>query len=186
MPHFSLSFTFPLKILFTQMQATQLELKLWDDLERASAMPETADLDHLWAELEQFISGLPHERQLHTAGKAIEQIAEVFALRSELIFSAWEEAHSDEGPAVDEDAISGLVRQTMTLDLADLVEEPVAEHRQRQSHTSSVDSVAGPVDKAVLLEAFESEIELVEAQAQADPLGYRSSNSDRLQPKPRS
>jgi len=29
------------------MQATQLELALWDDLERASAMPETADLDHL-------------------------------------------------------------------------------------------------------------------------------------------
>jgi len=149
------------------MQATQLELALWDDLERASAMPETVDLDHLWAELEQLLERLPHEQQLHTAGKAIEQIAEVFALRSNSILPAWEEVHSDEGPAVDEDAISGLVRQSMNLNLADLVEEPVAEHRQRQSHAPSADSVAGPVDKVPLLEASESKIELVEAQAQA-------------------
>jgi len=104
---------------------------------------------------------------LQTAGKAITQIVEVFALRCDLILSAWEAVHNDQGPAVDEDAIAGLVRQSMNLDLADLVEEPVAEHRQRQSRTPSVDSVAGPVDKAALLEAFESEIELVEAQAQA-------------------
>jgi len=72
------------------MQATQLELALWDDLERASAMPETVDLDHLWAELEQLLERLPHEQQLHTAGKAIEQIAEVFALRSNSILPSRE------------------------------------------------------------------------------------------------
>jgi len=149
------------------MQTTQLELKLWHDLEQASATAETADLDHLWQELEVALMPLPSEQRLHMAGKAIEQIVAVFALRSDLILSAWEEVHNDQGPAIDEDAISGLVRQTMSLDLADLVEEQVAEHRQRQSHTPSVDSVAGLVDKAELLEAFESEIELVEAQAQA-------------------
>jgi len=149
------------------MQTTQLELKLWHDLEQASATAETADLDHLWQELEAALMPLPSEQRLHMSGKAIEQLAEVFALRSDLILSAWEEAHSGEGPAVDEDAIAGLVRQTMTLDLSDLMEEPVAEHRQRQSLAPSADSVAGPVDKAALLEGFESEIELVEAQAQA-------------------
>jgi len=148
------------------MPATQLELSLWDNLEQASATPETANITQLWGELEQFIAELPHEQRLQAAGKAIAQIVEVFALRCDLILSAWEEAHNDQGPAVDEDAIAGLVRQTMTLDLAELIEEPVAEHRQRQSRASSTDSVAGPVDKAALLEAFDSEIEAVEAEAQ--------------------
>jgi len=141
------------------MQTTQLELKLWHNLEEASATAETADLDHLWQELETALGPLPSEQRLQMAGKAIEQIVEVFTLRSDLILSAWEEVHSGAGPAVDEDALSGLVQQSMSLDLSDLMEEPVAEHRQRQSLAPSADSVAGPVDKAALLEAFESEIE---------------------------
>jgi len=162
------------------MQTTQLELKLWHDLEQASATAETADLDHLWQELEVALRPLPSEQRLHMAGKAIEQIVEVFALRSDLILSAWEEAHNDQGPAIDEDALSGLVRQTMSLDLADLVEEPVAEQRQRQSRTPSVDSVAGLVDKAALLEAFESEIELVEAQAQAQSVAMAVAHDENV------
>ncbi len=152
---------------FAQMQTTQLELSLWNNLEQASTTPETADLSHLWQELEAAIVPLPHEQRLQTAGKAIAQIVEVFALRSDLILSAWEEVHNDQGPAVDEEALSGLVRQTMSLDLSELMEEPVAEQRQRQPPALFTDSVVGPVDKAALLEAFESEIELVEAQAQA-------------------
>ncbi len=134
------------------MRTTQLQLNLWDDLEQATVAPETADIAQLWTELEQFIAGLPLELRLQTAGKAIEQIAEVFALRSDMILSAWEEAHNDAGPAVDEDVIAGLVRQTMNLDLSELMEEPVAAHRQRYSRTPSAISVAGPVDKAVLLQ----------------------------------
>lgn len=91
---------------------------------------------------------------------------EVFAQRSDLLLSAWEDAHNDEGPAVNEDAISGLVRQTMTLDLSGLMEESAPE--QRQPRTQPALSVAGSVDKAALLEAFNSEIELVEAQAHAE------------------
>jgi len=63
------------------MLSTQLELNLWDESEQASIAPEAADLDHLWLELEQLIAGLPHEQRLQTAGKGIEQIAEVFSLR---------------------------------------------------------------------------------------------------------
>jgi len=136
------------------MQTTQLELSLWENLEQASATAETADLDHLWQKLEAAIGPLPQEQRLQIAGKAIAQIVEVFALRSDLILSAWEEAHNDQGPAVDEDALSGLVRQTMTLNLSELMEEPVAEQRQRRPHAPTADSVAGPVDKAALLEAF--------------------------------
>lgn len=120
----------------------------------------------LWQELEEALGLLPLEQRLQTAGKAIEQIVEVFALRSNLLISAWEDTHSREGPAVDEDAIAGLVRQTMTLDLSALMEESAPE--QRQPRPQPTLSVAGPVDKAALLEAFDSEIEVVEAQAQAE------------------
>jgi len=103
---------------------------------------------------------------------------EVFTLRSDLILSAWEEAHNDDGPAVDEDAISRLVRQMMTLDLSELMEEPVAEHRQRQSCASFTNSVADPVDKATLLEAFGSEIEAVEAEAQRQSSAFSAAHKE--------
>lgn len=134
-------------------------------LEQASATPETEDLLHLWQELEATIGPLPQEQRWQTAGNAIAQIVKVFALRCDLILSAWEEAHNDHGPAVDEDAIAGLVRQTMNLDLAELMEQPVPEQRRPQSPSTA--SVAGLVDKVVLLEAFNSEIEAVEAEARA-------------------
>lgn len=149
------------------MPTTQLQLNLWDELEQATAAPESADISHLWAQLEQSVTELPGELKLHTAGKAIAQIAEVFALRSDSLLSAWEEAHNDDGPTFEEDAISGLVRQTMNLDLSELMETPAPEQRQRQSLALSTESVAGEVSKEALLEAFESEIELVETQAQA-------------------
>jgi ATP-dependent Clp protease ATP-binding subunit ClpA len=126
------------------MQTTQLELSLWDNLEQASATAETADLDHLWQELEAAISLLPHEHRLQTDGKVITQIVKVFALRCDYILSAWEEAHNEHGPAVDEDAIAGLVRQTMNLDLSELMEVPAPE--QRQPRSASVASVSGPVE----------------------------------------
>jgi len=149
------------------MRTTQLELNLWDELEEASTTPETVDLVHLWQELETALALLPHEQRLPMAGKAIEQIAEVFALHSDFILSAWEEEHNEEGPAVDEVAIAGLVRQTINFDLSDLMEEPVAAQRQRQPRAAAAESIAGLVDKAALLEAFDSELELVEAQAQS-------------------
>jgi len=46
------------------------------------------------------------------------------------------------------------------------MEVPVVEQRQRQPLAPAADSVVGSVDKAALLEAFDSEIEAVEAEAQ--------------------
>jgi len=57
------------------MPTTQLELKLWEDLEEAAITPETADLVHLWQELEAVLASLSQEQKLPMAGKAIEQIA---------------------------------------------------------------------------------------------------------------
>jgi len=50
----------------------------------------------------------------------------------------------------------------MSLDLEELIANPEPITRQRKpSLTDSVESVAGVVDKEVLLEVFDTEIELV-------------------------
>jgi len=152
--------------------AIQLELDLWQQLEAATQQPESADLGQLWQGLEQAIASVPRQQQLPMAATAIAQIIEVFTLRADWLLSALEVKDSSQGPVLPEDFLTGWLRQSMSIDLADLKEEGFAlepSMRQRRSPGStSGESVAGVVDKATLLDAFETEIELVEAQAGAE------------------
>jgi len=151
--------------------AIQLELDLWQQLEAATQQPESADLGQLWQGLEQAIATVPRPQQLPMAAAAISQIVEVFTLRADWLLSALEVKDSSQGPVLSEDFLSGLLRQSMSIDLADLKEEgfvlePVPRQR-RSTGLASGESVAGLVDKDTLLEVFDTEIELVEAQAEA-------------------
>jgi len=145
--------------------ATQLELDLWKCLAAASSQPEEADLGRLWQGLEQALVCVPQGQRLQVAAQAITQIAEVFCLRAELVLAALEASDNSQGPVLPEDFLAGLMRQSMSIDVAELKEEwlgpqPVIQPRITPSSVA-IDSVAGPVNKAALLEAFESEIELV-------------------------
>jgi len=149
----------------------QLELDLWQQLEAATQQPESADLRQLWQGLEQAIASVPRQQQLPMAATAIAQIIEVFALRADWLLSALEVKDCSQGPVLSEDFLTGWLRQSMSIDLADLKEEGFAleptTRQRRSSGLASEESVAGLVDKEVLLEAFDTEIELVEAQAGA-------------------
>lgn len=149
------------------MNSTQLQLDLWQELKEAEQTPEQCDLNQLCNGLEAAITTIPLTQQLKTAAAAFFQIAEIFVLRAEILLNDWEQTHSDEGPALEEDDLSELLRQSMSLELDELIAEPEPYTRQFPSHTPSVESVAVSVDKAALLEAFDSEIELVEAVAHA-------------------
>lgn len=154
----------------------QLELNLWQDLESAAAVPEAANLAELMQALEEAIAPLPQQLQLQTAAEGILRIAQVYASRSDWLLSSWEEAHNPKGPILGEDMLSGLVRQTMTLDLAALIESPVPEHRHRQQSSAPGESIAGSVDKAALLQVLqEIEAESAEAQTAADPFSLAHS-----------
>jgi len=147
----------------------QLELDLWQQLEAATQQPESADLRQLWQGLEQAIASVPRQQQLPMAATAIAQIIEVFTLRADWLLSALEVKDSSQGPVLPKDFLDGWLRQSMTVDLSDLKEEgfvmePVPRQR-RSPHLTSGESVAGAVDKDTLLEVFDTEIELVEAQA---------------------
>jgi len=102
----------------------QLELDLWGDLTTALKEPEAADMELLWHSLDQAIAFQDSNEQLLVAGDAIAQIVEVYVKRAKSILDSLEvNDDSGEGPVLDEDFLSGLMRQSMSIDLSDLMEE---------------------------------------------------------------
>ena len=101
----------------------QLELDLWGDLKTALTQPESADMKLLWHSLEDAIAHQDTNGQLLVAGDAIAQIVEVYVKRAKSILDSLEVTDSNDVPVLDEDFLSGLMRQSMTLDLSDLMEE---------------------------------------------------------------
>ncbi|XHX78524.1 MAG: hypothetical protein RBJ76_00870 [Stenomitos frigidus ULC029] len=127
---------------------------LWRSLQSAIAHPEAAALAPLWQALETALAPLPQEAQLRVAGEAIAQIAEVYAARAEAILSTLDGEPTPTEPILDADFLSGLVKQSTSLNLEALVEAAPAERRSRVTHP--IDSVAGVIDKQTLLDALDS------------------------------
>lgn len=151
------------------MKITQLELALWQELREAELTPQDSDLRWLCQGLEVAIAATPKAQKLQVAGEAVLLIAGILKLRAEGMLTDWEQAHSLEGPTLEADDLSQLIRQSMALELDDLIAEPEPVTRQpKKALEQSAESVAGIVDKAALLEAFESEINLAENQGQDD------------------
>jgi len=69
------------------MEVQQLELDLWQSLEKASRFPETADLRSLCDALEQTLSDQSLAEQLTVAGDVLVQLSEVHAARANLLIS---------------------------------------------------------------------------------------------------
>ncbi len=101
----------------------QLELDLWGDLKTALKEPEAADMELLWHSLDQAIALSDSHEQLLVAGDAIAQIVEVYVKRANGILDSLEVTDDSQGPVLGDDLLSGLMRQSMSLDLSDLMEE---------------------------------------------------------------
>ena len=119
----------------------QLELDLWGDLKTALTEPESADMELLWQGLEEAIAHQDSNEQLLVAGNAIAQIVEVYVKRANGILDSLEVTDNSDGPVLDEDFLSGLMRQSMTLDLSDLMEEFTFETESSPALVGSVVSV---------------------------------------------
>lgn len=131
------------------MQAIQLELDLWNNLEAAAAQPLAANMNELWQELSDAIAPLPQQLQLAVAAEAILQITLIHSKRAIALLDDWGKApdyYSE--PVLDEDALSGMLRQTMTLDLDALLEP--SPYYPRQSSRYGTQSVAPYVDRATM------------------------------------
>jgi len=130
---------------------------LWQELEDAASIPEQADLQLLYQMLDQAIALVPEHLRLAVAGEAILQLANIYAARASTLLDAWERSHNSLGPVLTAEGLADLlVRQSLHVDLGDLVQVP--EHRyvrSKESLLSTVDSVTGHVDKNALLEVLE-------------------------------
>ena len=101
----------------------QLQLNLWQQLEQAQAQPEVTDWRQLCLAFDETIKLTPVELRLATAADAIEQMADVLLARATAWAEDWNRRPGD-GPVLDEDLFAELVRQSFSLDLSGLVDEP--------------------------------------------------------------
>jgi hypothetical protein len=137
------------------MEVQQLELDLWQSLEKASRFPETADLRSLCDALEHTLSNQSLAEQLTVAGDVLVQLSEVHAARANLWISGWERRHNPAEPVVNLEECVDLFVQSLTLDVSELFEEPepiqYPANRKQKSSIQEEGSVVGEVDKNALL-----------------------------------
>ncbi len=105
------------------MTVIQLQLNLWQQLQQAQTQPQATNWRQLCLAFDEAIALTPVHRQLATAADAIEQMAEVLAARAEAWAKDWYRKPGD-GPVLDGDLLTELVRQSFLLDLSSLVDEP--------------------------------------------------------------
>ena len=131
------------------MQTTvrQLELSLWKDLKAAANDPEAADVLQLWQDLEQVLGSVQEDQRLQLAGEAISQIVEVFARKANSMLAASEIRDTSVGPILSEDFLSDLMRQSMTIDLSDLMEDLFSDDLDPQDKETAWGSSITLLDK---------------------------------------
>ncbi len=61
--------------------------------------------------------------------EAIQQLADLLALRAESYFEEWQQRFDPVGPCLDTEDSSDLLRQSFSLELDDLIEEPEPTYR---------------------------------------------------------
>lgn len=138
------------------MKGEQLEIDLWNQLRRAQQMPETVGVAQILDAVEVAAARLPETKRLQFAGEALLQVAQICETRAELLMSEWEEASRD--PVVEQGFFDDLVRQTMAVDLSELIEPtPARKPRTRRAKSNGTEegSVAATVDKAAVLAMVE-------------------------------
>jgi hypothetical protein len=136
------------------------ELILKALLGEALAEPMSADLHALWIRILPMLAELPDAHQLRLAGFLILQLVELHELRADDFLGSlnqWLRGDvTAQDPVMDETFFTGLIQQTMYLDLSELVEQKPP--RRRKAATGrSPESIAGQVDKQRLLEVLDLE-----------------------------
>ena len=125
----------------------------FDELvEEARANPGTADIGQLCQMLLSGSRNTTLEEQLIVAGIGISKIVEVFSLRAEILLWDWEHGEMTD-PVLGAEELVGVLRQSMTLNLDDLLEPPPDLTRgPRLPHWENGETLAGEIDKATLLD----------------------------------
>ncbi len=123
---------------------------MWQDLKTAKSEPLVADLQQLWSKLEQVIELTDKNQKLRVLGDAIVAIVEIYVMRANAILSTLEAPDTSGGePILSEDFLNDLMRQSMSIDLSDMMEKlfPEPESKPRSPVPSRGTIVAALDDK---------------------------------------
>ncbi|MBD1871283.1 hypothetical protein H6F95_29060 [Cyanobacteria bacterium FACHB-471] len=136
----------------------QTETNLWQELNDAVAVPQIANLKRLCELLDWAIEQIPEDQQLGLAGRAIEQMVEIYALRFSWLMGSWGEADavSNEAlPVLNLGALEVWVRQSMSVDLDALIEQPRSSRNRGRQTLDATDSILGIVSPDAVLQMVE-------------------------------
>ena len=144
-------------------------IDLWQELEEATEAPRSVNFESLWSMLEKAIEHLLQAQQLAIAGNAIEQMAEIVRLRSTILISDWEAAHSEvelDAPTIEMALVDAWVRQSMAVNLDAFVEQPRSTRRRSvKVKLAPTDSIVGEVEPAAIVQMLD---EMEREQSAAD------------------
>jgi len=135
-------------------------------LRQALHHPEQVDFNCLFQALEGYLKQKTQHERLSIAGTAFVQLAELYELRAERLLNSWEENHSDtdKEPVITDDMLVSFLRQSMSLDIEDILESThYAQRLSAPSGDRQVESVVGAVNKSDLLNVLDD----IEIQQQA-------------------
>ena len=136
----------------------QAEIDLWQELREGISMPQSANLKRLCELLDWAIAQLSENQQLEVAGRAIEQMAEIYALRFNSLMGAWEDANSfleEMLPVLDLEALEVWIRQSMSVDLDVLIDKPMSHRNRERQAPESADSIVAIVEPEAILQMVE-------------------------------
>jgi hypothetical protein len=136
---------------------TTITPELTQAFQSAIDQPEAADLTALWQQIEREIACLPSALQLRVAGAAIDQLAGIWLTRAKYLLGTLEEPQAPTEPIFDSSLLGGLVQQSQSLNLDNLIQPAPPERRQRPSG-----SIVGAVEKSQLLAALTSLVDSVQ------------------------
>ena len=145
------------------MTIQPLGQSLWETLRVARLMPERANLGELMpridaalAQLSTSSARMTDSARLQAAGELLLQLADLCAARAEALMTGWEETHRD--PIVERGFFADVVRQTMAVDLSDLMEPvPPRKRRTKRIKPTAIQegSIVALVDKTAVLALVE-------------------------------
>jgi len=139
------------------MRGEQFELKLWNAIAEASKTPEDADLVQVWGILDQALVGLDMRSQLQIAGEAVGQLANLFSCRANFLFEELNARDLNNDPQMSESAFDRYVIQKIVVNFDQFIESFDRLPRITSERFKDGNSIAGVVDKEVLIQVLEQE-----------------------------
>ncbi|MEM6448129.1 MAG: hypothetical protein AAF704_16425 [Cyanobacteria bacterium P01_D01_bin.123] len=127
----------------------QLELDLWNDLDKAAVSPVELDLNALLDKLDQMVASLEGDRKLALAGETLDQLAGVWQIRTEEMLLDWRDRF--EGARLADDWLGALYQPPDSFNVAEFEIPLLGVRKPRTRLPIDSETLVEEVDKDTLL-----------------------------------